>query len=219
MRKSIAEMRPQPPKPTIDDPIIMNSTIAVALLCRGGAPITCDTDVDRLHKARVSETTDPVEIKRLQLASDQVKRDKAMLFGNVGKVVSIETLWPIKPKPVAKPVVMPAAKPEVMPTATPMVVEAYAMTPMILDKQISHGFVNELRQIFAEEFEERPGNCVSFNDLFAVFERCKGSTTDKERKLFRFYCKSVFLEQWKGARHVVHRNKRSYKNVIEKKKA
>ena len=211
MRKSIAEMRPQPPKPTIDDPIIMNSTIAVALLCRGGAPITCDTDVDRLHKARVSETTDPVEIKRLQLASDQVKRDKATLFGNIGKVVSIETLWPIKSKPVAKPVAKPVEKPAAMPVETPAAMPAAAPASL--------RFVNELKQIFAEEFEEMPGNCVSFNDLRAVFERCKGSTTDKERKLFKFYCKSVFLEQWKGAKHVVHRNKRSYRNVIEKKKA
>ena len=215
MRKSIAEMRPQPPKPTIDDPIIMNSTIAVALLCRGGAPITCDTDVDRLLKARVSETTDPVEIKRLQLASDQMKRDKAML--NIGNVVSIETLWPIKPKPVAKPAEMPVAMPAAMPVETPAAMPVAA--PAAMPAALSHGFVNELRQIFAEEFEERSGNCVSFNDLRAVFERCKGSITDKERKLFKFYCKSVFLEQWKGAKHVVHRNKRSYRNVIEKKKA
>jgi hypothetical protein len=213
MRKSIAEMRPQPPKPTIHDPIIMNSTIAVALLCRGGAPITCDTDVDRLHKARASETTDPVEIERLKLASDQMKRDKDRLFGNVSKVVSIETLWPIKSKPVAKPkpVEMPVETLAAIPVETP--VETPAAVPASL------GFVSELKQIFAEEFEERPGNCVSFNDLRAVFERCKGSTTEKERKLFRFYCKSVFLAQWKGAKHVVHRNKRSYKNVIEKKKA
>ena len=218
MRKSIQSMRAPQPKPDEKPPLIMDSMLARALLCPGDTPATSGEDIDRRYEARVSATTDPLEIERLQLARDLLKRDMGNLFGNMGKVV--ESMWFDEPivKPVAKPAKPAAAKPATAKPATTKAVEAVA--PIILEKNVAfnQGFVDDLRQIFAEEFEEKQGNCVSFNELLAVFVRCKGTVTDRDRRLFRFYCKSVFLEQWKAAKHVVHRNKRAYRNVIEKKK-
>jgi hypothetical protein len=185
---------------------IMNNAIAVALLCSNGEPITCEEDVNRLYRARIAKTGNAV---LLEMARAQLVADIGSMCGNIGKVV--QTKKRTEPMPAAKPVAKPAAKPVARPAK-----QAKHELEVSSKATCSNDFLDEIRRIFADEFEEKDGSFLSFGEIYNVFVRSKGVITEQENRLFRFYSKTVFLEQWPNTRSIVHQKKRCYINVSVK---
>ena len=72
---------------------------------------------------------------------------------------------------------------------------------------------NEMKKLFAEKFEECPGNHLFFSDILGAFVKSRGAISKFEESLFKLHCKELFISQWPNAKHCVYDKKRCYNNV------
>jgi len=77
------------------------------------------------------------------------------------------------------------------------------------------GWLDEnMKKVFAEHFEEKPGSKVFSRDLYEIFLRSGvlngGAASRFMKTLFHRHAKRIFLKQWVNSRYSQHRNKRCF---------
>jgi hypothetical protein len=73
----------------------------------------------------------------------------------------------------------------------------------------------EMSRVFAERFEEKPGDRIKSKDLFEMF--LKSTTmTNADKSVFTYHCRDLFFAQWTHSRISKHRNENYFMDVVEK---
>ena len=76
--------------------------------------------------------------------------------------------------------------------------------------------VKNITSFFAEELEACAKNFMSFNDLKALFIMYVGVDTPQVCNVFRYFCRTLLINQFPRVKDKLHRNMRGYVNVGRK---
>ncbi len=80
-----------------------------------------------------------------------------------------------------------------------------------------NSIVKAMKSFFAEELEACAKNFISFKELEGLFLLYVGHSTPQAKSLFKFYCKTLLIDQFPCAENKNRDNKKGYVNVRHKR--